>query len=179
MYTTPAMREISDDFSVCWSKIKSRHKGCGFPRGCRNKILFQYDLLFSYELYIPSLLQLIPTGNLFIGDYALYKDEASAFYKQVFEFLGMEVNFQPHNKKMNKSYAVSSTTLARALAWFAIKTARLRIKIGLTGRRLYSLKKFAAGKRFEPKNLNSCDEQIRACFSDTYEYLKNINWGRQ
>ena len=55
----PAMREVSEDFYSCWHELTKRRKGYGFPKGCRNKILFRYDLLYSYERYLPFLDRLI------------------------------------------------------------------------------------------------------------------------
>ena len=52
-YTINSMREESNIFSDCWEKIDARKNGQGYPEGCRNKFLFRYDLLYSYEKYIP------------------------------------------------------------------------------------------------------------------------------
>ena len=46
-YLNKNLREVSTNFYECWSLLKLRKKGLGFPKGCKNKFLFRYDLLYS------------------------------------------------------------------------------------------------------------------------------------
>lgn len=50
-YSDTKMRELSENFIECWKMKEDRKAGQNFPVGCRNKILFRYDALYSYELY--------------------------------------------------------------------------------------------------------------------------------
>lgn len=101
-YSDPKMRELSEDFKECWKMLKGRKQGLYYPKACQNKILFRYDLLYSYELYIPQIQNLIESKNLFIGFYEDFKNSPDKFYYDIFNFLNIE-HIKLQNRKHNKS----------------------------------------------------------------------------
>ena len=72
-YAETALRELSTDFCECWHLLEQRAEGKAFPEGCHNRMLFRYDLLYSYDRYLPHVYELIPPERLLIIDYAVYR----------------------------------------------------------------------------------------------------------
>lgn len=176
-YTLPIMREISDKFHICWESLQKRKNGEGFPKGCRNKFLFRYDLLYSYEKYVPMLLDLIPPGNIYIEQYESFKRNPDETYKHVFNFLGLDAKYLPTNKIVNPSVIIKSGFLSRVLSTFAYKSSSIRSKFGLTGSRIQFFKKLTDGKVIDENILCDVnDDNIRSEFIKTYEYLNTIDW---
>ncbi len=171
-------REISNKFSDCWkSLIQRRNDGDCFPEGCRNKFLFRYDLLYSYELYIPMLKQLISADNLLLIDYRLYKNDPDCFYKHTFDFLQIEGISKPLNKIVNPSIPKVNNILSLSIEKLVIKTSGLRKLIGLNGNKLNFIK-LSLSKLFKDENiiLDVEDSDIRKEFEKTYEYLNQLDY---
>lgn len=175
-YVDPKMREISDDFLECWSKLEMRKKGEGFPKGCRNKILFRYDLLYSYEKYIPMLIDLIPEGNLHLERYSDFRDNPKVTYSKIFKFLGVDINVVPKNKVVNPSIHVESTFVSRCMSILANKTLKFRKVISLNGDKVSFFRKLKAGKIAKNKLIIKSDEEISSKFIRTYQYMRALDY---
>lgn len=177
------MREVSDNFEDCWRLLKARRKGKGYPDGCRNSILFRYDLLYSYEKYIPGIVDIVGKQNLHIESYETFRDDPQSFYGRIVEFLDLEGSWMPENKKINTSYFVEKT-FASILWYKIVSTTR---KIGI----INSLKGIIPTciRSFMIQGVNGLvvkkkavffdqnkylDKEIRKFFSATYSYLDKL-----
>jgi len=173
-YSDIKMREISDDFMECWNKLEDRKSGKGYPKGCRNKFLFRYDLLYSYELYIPYILEFIKEENLFIGFYDDYLNESSVFYEKLFCFLDIN-KIGIDNKKLNESKIIKKSKLLSYIDFLAKKSFLLREKIGMTGGKLSSLKKNIINL-YKDNNFpkQKANEEVHEFFRKTNEYIMKL-----
>jgi len=172
-YISPHMREVSESFDECWQLMKARQDNCNFPKGCRNKILFRYDLLYSYERYIPFIVDLVQRKNLYIGSYAKLKNSPNEFYSEVTEFLGLKMEI--NNKIDNVSYQVKSTPMIKRMGELASRTQYLRKKLGLYGEYVDLMANKFFIKRVENVSISKkSDIEISRFFSSTYEYLNKM-----
>jgi len=169
-YVDKKMREVSDDFMECWNLLEKRKKGEGYPKGCRNKFLFRYDLLYSYEKYLPYLQKKLG-DKLFIGFYDEYKEKPDQFFEKLFDFLEIE-KIQIKSKKINESLVVQDSMVLDILESFQTYTLPLRKKIGLSG--LKSLKTKVL-KLYQKKNGKvNVDAKVYDFFQPTYKYLAEL-----
>ncbi len=175
-YVETHMREISDDFAACWRALPKRKTGKGFPRGCRNKMLFRYDLLYSYERFLPKILEIVPRENIFIGFYEDFKENSCDFYKKLFRFLGLGEDFFIDNKIVNPSLVINRGAMLRffcVCSVLAKKTFAVRERIGFSGKGI--LEKMTKKYKKEPPRISKeLDEEITCFFCDTYKYLENL-----
>jgi hypothetical protein len=169
-YIDPALREVSEDFNACWRLLDARKEGKGYPKGCKNRFLFRYDLLYAYERYLPRLREKLG-DRLFIGFYDTFKADPDRFYKELFEFL--DLKYVPvENRKINESRIVRTNAFLRMMETVQARTLPLRKRLGLTG--LSALKRTllryfeTAPMRTEP------DEEVYAYFKPTYAYLERL-----
>ena len=169
-YIDTKMRELSDDFNECWNLLEKRKRDQGYPKGCRNKFLFRYDLLYSYENYLPYLRERL--GNkLFIGFYEDYKEKPEDFFEKLFVFLGIE-KIEVENKKMNNSLILKESIVLNTLELLQKYTLPLRKKIGLSG--LKGLKTKVLEFYKQDKKRVEVDKKIYEYFQPTYEYLEKL-----
>jgi hypothetical protein len=177
-YLSPQMREVSDSFDECWRLIEEneRANGRGFPKKCRNKFIFRYDLLYSYEKYLPMLSNLIKSNNLFLASYADFIDSPTEFYKNIFSFLSISNKISIDSKIINKSFQVKDTLKTRVLGFLLSKTFKLRRKIGLYGAPLRYVKKMVVGQSIKVQGVSrKSDFKVKGHFNATYRYLASIN----
>lgn len=173
-YADVKMREISEDFMECWDKLEDRRVGSGYSKGCRNKFLFRYDLLYSYELYLPYIIKTIKKENLFIGFYDDFIEEPKQFYSQVFKFLNIE-NISIENKKINKPKIVKKSKLLEYLILLSNSTLAIRKKIGLTGNKVNVVKKFIFSFFISTKvEKQKADKKVYDFFLETNKYLSEL-----
>jgi len=175
-YIIPQLREINEDFNKCWQLSKTRKDNKNYPKGCRNKLIFRYDLLFSYEKYLPDIINEINNKDLLICSYHEYSNNPLEFFDKVFAFLGLQGSVKLSNERKNSSLHSHPNLLGKILASILFKTAKLRKKIGFNGRNYPALRRFLAMKDSKPIIIsNKSDEDIRNFFSDTYDYAKKNN----
>jgi len=173
-YADIKMREVSENFMECWDKLKDRMVGNGYPKGCRNKFLFRYDLLYSYELYLPYIIKTIKKENLFIGFYDDFIEEPKQFYSQVFKFLNIE-NISIENKKINKPKIVKKSKLLEYLILLSNSTLAIRKKIGLTGEKVNLIKKIIFSFFIATKvEKQVADKKVYDFFAKTNKYLSEL-----
>lgn len=172
-YIEQSMRELSSNFMDCWNLLESRRMGEGFPRGCRNRFIFRYDLLYSYENYIPDLVKLIPQEQLNISFYQDLKIKHNDFYAKIFKFLGLE-NYPVSNRVVNSSEIVRSDPITRSL----LKLSRYGYKFVRRFDKGKVLKKKAMGFFYPGVNTIKCDsfadESVHHFFSKTRNYLDSL-----
>lgn len=172
-YSDSKLREVSDDFMECWNSLEERKVGKAYPKSCRNKFLFRYDLLYSYENYIPEIESMIDNKNLFIGFYDDLKSNPDLFYSNIFEFLGIEKR-TIKNEKHNKSNIVKKSFLLEVIETISKKTFHIREKIGLTsGGLLTNIKNFIKDKYTVKSGYKvNIEPIVYDTFSNTNKYLK-------
>ncbi len=174
-YVDIKMREISDDFMQCWNKLEDRKEDKGFPKGCRNKFLFRYDLLYSYERYLPFIIDSIKNENLFIGFYDDYKNKPEEFYSKLFVFLGIK-NYSIKNKTLNQPVTIKKSFLLEIIEVFAQKSLVIREKIGLKGGKLSAVKNFIfsfyATKSLPPQRV---EKEVYDYFNNTNQYMEQLS----
>ena len=90
-------REISENFYYCWEQLKKRKKNKSFPARCRNKFLYRYDLMYSYEKYVPNLFKVIKLTNILIINYKTFKDNPNKVHKKILRFLKLPQTKLPTN----------------------------------------------------------------------------------
>jgi len=177
-YTLSYMREVSEDFVECWNLLPERREGRGFPKGCRNRILFMYDKLYSYERFLPAIINLIGKDNISISSYESFKNDPYCFYSSLFRFLDVEPEFRPKNRIVNDSFQVHPNLFERMCASFLFKIARkthsFRETLGLTGKGEV-IKKIISPKKMKPRVSDEIDEDIKVFFEETYKYLDSLD----
>ena len=170
-YIETSMREVCEDFNKCWSMLEKRRNNQGYPKGCRNKFLFRYDLLYSYENYLPQLIDILG-DQLFIGFYEDYKNEPKNFFDQLFDFLDIQP-IPVENKKYNKSKIVSQNIFLRSLKLIAHKSFTVRKYLGLTGK--INLEKNIVSKfKKDIKKDIVIDQKVYDFFEPTYKYIEKL-----
>lgn len=174
-YADTKMREISDDFMICWEQLKYRKFGEGYPKNCRNKFLFRYDLLYSYQLYLPYIIKKVGLENLFIGFYDDFIKKPDEFYCNFFNFLGLEcINVE--NKRINESKILKKSKVLEYIEYISKKTLFLRKKVGLVGKNIIIAKNFLynlfINKDFNNQNIDK--NKLYEYFKETYDYLEYL-----
>ena len=173
-YIDSKMREVSDRFMDCWNLNNERKHGRGYPKKCRNKFLFRYDLLFSYEKYLPYIMSTIPEENLIIVGYHFYKNSPNEFYKKIFDFLGIDM-IAIKNNTMNSSGIVKINLYKKFIFKFAL-FFRTRLKFVRFSKKFKMKTKSVLFSPSSPSSLDSSvDEKVVEFFSQTNEYLKQLN----
>lgn len=173
-YADTKMREISDHFMECWGKLEERKVGRGYPKNCRNKFLFRYDLLYSYELYLPFIIENIEKENLLICFYDDFIKEPNQFYSKLFRFLDID-NLLIDNKKLNKSSIIKKSILLELIDTLSRKSFTIRSKIGLTGGILNSIKKLIFNiYTIEKIEKEKIDDSVYSFFEDTNKYIDKL-----
>jgi hypothetical protein len=170
-YTDLKMRELSENFIKCWRMIKFRKKKMLFPVNCRNKILFRYDLLYSYEKYIPYIISKIKKKNLFIVFYDDYVFSNQLFYNQLFKFLKIK-NIKINNYFINISHPIKNSSIIHYfIKYFVCKSSDLRKKIGLRSDKLLFIYKYIL-KFYKLNYKKNVDlSEVKIFFKTTYKYL--------
>ena len=173
-YLDSKMREVSERFMDCWNLIDKRKQGAGYPRNCRNQFLFRYDLLFSYEKYLPYIINTIPEDNLRIVDYSFYKNSPNDFYKEIFDFLDIDI-ITIKNNTVNDSGIVQNKLYKK----FIFKLAcffRTKLKFVKFSKKFKMKIKSILFSTSSSSSLDSSvDEKVIEFFSQTNEYLKQLN----
>ena len=169
------MREISEDFCTCWKSLDMRKSGKMYPKNCRNKFLFRYDLLYKYELYIPKILGMVSSENIYIDRHERFKNDPESVYKDIFSFLDVKFDFLHETKKVNPSYIGKTTLLSKLAHHLACKSSGLRRSLGLCGKRMEIFKKLIFIKCEVTQYADHhCDHEIRTFFQSTYNFLHNL-----
>ncbi len=173
-YVDVKMREISDDFMACWRELDNRKNNKGYPKGCRNKILFRYDLLYSYELYLPFIMGKIKEENLFIGFYEDFINTPELLYAEIFDFLGVE-NITVNNETLNNPRVIKKSKLLEYVVFLSEKTFNIRQRLGLTGGLIKKIKQYV----FSLYEVNvfsekKSDKTVRDFFLNTNQFLDEI-----
>jgi len=170
-YVDSNMREVCGDFNRCWDLLEKRKKGKGYPKGCRNKFLFRYDLLYAYELYLPYLQERLG-NNLFIGFYDEYKNDSEDLFQKLFDFLEIH-NIKIENKKINKSAIIKKSIYLDMLHVIAKRTLSVRKKLGLLG--IINIQKNIVSKYKQPLDKDiQIDSKIYDFFKPTYDYMDKL-----
>lgn len=165
-YVDTAMREISTDFDVCWNSLTERAKGNKYPKGCRNKFLFRYDLLYSYNLYLPYIEKLIQRENLIVIDYSVYRSLTKLVHQEILNFLDLNKVDLPISNA-NTSYAVDRNIVSSAIDFAARSSFHFRSKLGLTGDNLTflrNLQNFFIRKKAVKQTASDLDREINEFF---------------
>ena len=169
-YTDLKMRELSKNFIECWKMIKYRKKNMMYPINCRNKILFRYDLLYSYERYIPYLISKINKKNLFIVFYDDYYFSNKLFFNKLFKFLKIR-NIKIKNSFFNRSNPIKNSSFIHFIRYLITKSSYLRKKIGLQSKKfLFVYSYFLGFYKLNYKKNNDLSE-VKISFKKTYKYL--------
>lgn len=168
------LREISDDFYTCWDAMPLRDIGEGFPNGCRNKNLFRYNVLYSYQNHVPQLIEMLG-DRLMIESFESFKRDNSAFYARLFAFLGVEKGFSPDTGHLNKSLVVKKSAVSSIAYSLAELTLPARKKIGLTGGSMNYFRRLFIKKEqiVIPMDVRR-DKEIQEYFSETYKFITSL-----
>jgi len=169
-YANTAIREISSDFDVCWNALNDRRQGKGYPKGCRNKFIFRYDLLYSYEKYIPFINKLINRDNLIVIDYSVYRNNPKSVHQSILEFLDVDVVDLPLSEN-NLSYVAEPCLTNKIINWSVRSSFGFRSKLHLIGDNVSFLKKLAESlirKKTVKKQASVLDAEIQKYFTLSY-----------
>ena len=163
-------REISNNFMDCWNLIEQRKSGTSYPKNCINKFLFRYDLLYSYELYLPYAIELLGE-NLFIGFYDEYLLNPKSFFGKLSRFLDVDFS-KLENKKYNVAHPAHPNYLVFLLSKFASYTLAFRKKLGIENLfRVRSLFNF----RYKATKIDiEVDKSVYDYFNVTNKYIENL-----
>jgi len=168
------LREVNDDFYTCFDLLPLRRKGEAYPEGCRNKILFRYDLLYSYELYLPKLIEFLGSRLLIIG-YKAYSQNPEQVHEKITAFLNVDTNNEFQSEQRNKSEVVDNNYLTRSAYWLANRLYPFRRALKPLWDLAKPLKTLIIKKKVRTQNLDpSGDARVREAFSPTYEFLETL-----
>ena len=173
-YPKGPIRELSENFLECWKMIDKRKKGLAFPDGCRNKLLFRYDLLYSYEKYLPYIINKIKFENLFIGNFEDYKNNHIEFFQHIFNFLDIK-HIKTKKLFLNTRYMIRSSILLNIYYKIVQFTYPIRNKIGLTGG---AISKFVFNFYKHSYNDKYDLTDVKKYFANTYIFLKKIKYSK-
>ena len=98
-YLEEAHREIYEDFDEVWPLLRLREKGYEYPKGCKTKFLFRYDLLYSYQLYLPFIRKNIKKEHILIINYESFKINYKKVISSILNFLNVSKIDLPNLKK--------------------------------------------------------------------------------
>ena len=170
----PHLRELDDDFFTCFDLLPFRSKGQRYPKGGRNKILFRYDLLYSYELYLPELIDLLGS-RLLIVRYEDYLLDSSFVRAKITAFLDVKTKFNFKPEIRNTSEVLDSTYLNRSAYWVANNLYPLRRVLNPLWLLVRPLKARLLKRKMQNKPQDTArDYSVREAFSSTYKYLETI-----
>jgi len=175
-YAEPSMREISEDFGICWRSLQQRKYGKGFPEKCRNRFLFRYDQLFSYEKYIPQILELVKPESIRIFLYEDLQRQPLQVCRRLTNYLGLRTPLKWNDTIFNAASVVSNNWFSRLVLRAAGRTSAFRRRMGFSGKSVVRLRKLLTGQRkYTIQNDPDLDQEIRDFFENTYGWLKEIN----
>ena len=174
-YIDLKMRELSEDFESCWNMLDQRREGAGFPPGCRNKFLFRYDLLYSYNKYLPFIRDLINQNNILYINYDDFKKDPHLIYSKIFEFL----NVTPVETKTNVVNPSNVVIINRKnLVIHGVRSVLSQCSrgLGLSGsavsRKVSSYLRFDVAK---PRGkATDIDQAVRKYFGESYEAMEEV-----
>ncbi|MBV5304829.1 MAG: sulfotransferase [Chlorobium sp.] len=172
-YYDVRMREVSIKFCECWDLLELRKKGSGFPKDCRNKILFRYDLLYRYELYLPFIQNLINKDKILFIKYDVFRDFPQMIHTAVQSFLELP-EFNPEVTKVNESYIVKPDNINKLCGYIAKNTLMIRKPFGFTGDSLRWIKNLYQEKYTVRVSTESCDNRVRDYFCDSYCAMNEV-----
>lgn len=175
--THKPLAEISEDFYECWDMINERKKGFKYPKNCRHKLLFRYDLLYSYNRYLPFVKKNINPKNIIYINYNTYKNEPKKVHKYIFDFLNIpHVDLKLLN--MNKSIISKKNFINRFIDTIVFRSSNFRKKLNLTGNKVDYFKKIYYFLRVKNKVKNfqnsAKDKEIKMFFSEAYKSMHEI-----
>lgn len=173
-----SLREVSEDFCECWNLIPERRVGRGFPTGCKNKMLFRYDLLYHYEKYVPNIIHEVDPKNLIIVRYEDFLEKQEEFCRMLFNFIEVRTpeGLNP-SVPVNASITYSNSRWNRLLEWIVRSSSAIRRSVGLRGDNVRSIRDFVmrVKKRENFKTSNHCDESVIKEFEVTYAFLDSLD----
>lgn len=171
-YIDVKLREISEDFCICWRSLKAREEGSGYPNGCRNKFLFRYDLLYSYDRYLDFIFEVLGRHRVLFLNYDDLRSNYKYIYSRIFDFLGLDY-IEVSNQKLNEAEVVKGSFVNRFLAGSARISRPVREVMGLKGERIRYLKNLVqVGKA--PVECESCDSEVRDYFRGSYQAMRKL-----
>jgi hypothetical protein len=171
------LREVDEDFYKCFDMVKDRAAGDGFPPGCKNRILFQYDRLYSYEKYVPDLQSKLGE-KLLILNYENYRADPSQTHKQIFDFLEVDPKFACLREERNLSEVASPSAAARFAYGVANRLITFRKIAAPLYRMLAPLKRIVLPRQKATKQKDPArDILVKGGFAQTYVFLENFNGG--
>lgn len=174
-YVDKKMREVSEDFEICWSMLSERQNGKGYPSGCRNRILFRYDLLYSYHLYIPFLTSMIDDNSIIFIDYAAYRKNLISIHTAILDFLSLPIIDLPATTA-NPSNIVKLTRKNRLFYTLLRILKKSPCKFSLSNT---SISKFITkfiSLNTEPAKVSDAaiDHEIRLFFKESYDAMNSV-----
>jgi len=170
------LREISEDFYACWQSLENRKLNIDYPKNCRNKFLFRYDLLFRYEIYIPYIKKLINQKNILYIDYSTFKSNPAFTLDSIFNFLKLKTYKLPlYNLNNEKGL---KNNLYNRLINFLFEKASKSILKNLINKKFRKLIKtiinFLLVSNKNPNTSMFMDNEIKNFFKESYIEKKNI-----
>ena len=173
--TYKPLREIDYDFYKCWEILEKRKKGFGYPENCRSKLLFRYDLLYSYDKYTHYINKLIKPHNRIYINFNTLTSNPNIVIENLLNFLNIDKVNLPIIKQ-NSGTIISNNFFITIFEYFLVKTVNIRHKYYLSGNRLSIFKNFYQSLKNKRKKQMSHDskkdEKIKKFFLRAYEVLE-------
>jgi len=173
-YVDLRMREVSEDFAVCWNMLVQRKQGFGFPVGCRNKLLFRYDLLYAYENYLPFIRAMIDKERIFFIDYNEFKNSPDLIHQRIFRFLNVDP-FNVRSSIVNSSDVVKLNLKNRLVHRTRSILGPISKSLGLSGsnisRKMSAILSYDVDNRVVAKS--EIDKIVAESFKESYAAMKS------
>ncbi len=94
--------EDDENLESAWKKQSNRLKGVSLPEKCREPKFLQYKDVVHYSVQLERLYSVFSETQIKIVLFDEFKEDTSAVYKGVLEFLGMEYDGKIEFKKINE-----------------------------------------------------------------------------
>lgn len=168
------LREVDLNFYKCWEILEKRKKGFGYPNNCRNKILFRYDVLYSYDKYVHYINKHIKPHNRIYINFKTLSNNPNKLIKYVFNFLNIDPVSIPIVKQ-NSGTIIKNNKLIFIIDYILQKTTSIRHKYNLAGNKFLKIKSlYQSFKNKKQEHMfieDKRDEEIKFFFSKAYEAL--------
>jgi hypothetical protein len=182
-YVDPKLREVSDSFCDCWDLLPDRAKGDGFPAGCENTFVFRYDALYQYDLYVPSIIDLVGSEHILVLSYDDLKARPKHLTREVAEFLSIDIDAFELIRKKNAGYRLKNSMrnqlVSRTISVIARRSASARRWLGInknqSARVANALRGLTSKETGEALKLpQECENRVKADFAATYAFMNEL-----
>jgi hypothetical protein len=163
-------REPKANFAEAWADLGKRDVG---EIAGVHSLKFRYDVLYSYSRHVKAAISTIGARNLKLVFYDDFKKDNLTVAKSVYEFLGVDCNFNPEVALVNARSQSRNNLVAKGMFWAARNLRRHRIFRPLRGRG-YTLNPLTQQGLSSPEISADLMRDMRIVFQDDIRELQRL-----